>query len=137
VATVDASARVVDDADANACAYAKAACKEALAGKEGAETELLLRVLEGATNKESADTEAPTFSLLLAVSLEEEGGNRNDTDMEPNDFGRMKGEGAVGSEEGARTELKPLSKEKRPALLSSHISKEWGFGKLTTKGSGS
>jgi len=30
--------------------------------------------------------------------------------MEPNDFGRMKGEGAVGSEEGAQTELKPLSK---------------------------
>ena len=69
MATVDASARVVDDADANACAYAKAACKEALAGKEeGAETLTLLRVLEGATNKESApeetEVEALTFSLF-------------------------------------------------------------------------
>ena len=65
MATVDASARVVDDADANACAYAKAACKEALAGKEGAET--LLRVLEGATNKESADTEADTEALTFSL----------------------------------------------------------------------
>ena len=137
MATVDASARVVDDADANACAYAKAACKEALAGKEGAETELLLRVLEGATNKESADTEAPTFSLLLAVSLEEEGGNRNDTDMEPNDFDENERRGSCWFGGGGANFLKPLSKEKRPALLSSHISKEWGFGKLTTKGSGS
>ena len=67
MATVDASARVVDDADANACAYAKAACKEALAGKEGAETLTLLRVLEGATNKESADTEADTEALTFSL----------------------------------------------------------------------
>lgn len=105
MATVDASARVVDDDDANACAYAKAACKEALAGKEeGAETLTLLRVLEGATNKESApeetEVEALTFSLFdkdsdssnnttpapethgAGDTPEPEPGRRNDTDME-------------------------------------------------------
>ena len=85
MAIVDASARVVDDADANACAYAKAACKEALAGKEeGAET--LLRVLEGATTKESADTEADTEALTFSL-FDKDSDSSNNTTPAPETHG--------------------------------------------------
>ena len=122
MATVDASARVVDDADANACAYAKAACKEALGRGKGAETPL--RVLEGATTKEgdaeAADTPAATFSLSDSSNTPApEGGNRNDTDMEPNDFDENERRGSCWFGGGGANFLKPLSKEKRPALLTS------------------